>query len=90
MHLRNDDPPYRSSADALAHWLETPTAVAVRLNRDGSLELLAPLGTADLLGLVVRPTPHARAHKNRLAAYRERVARKNWPAKWPKMRVVWE
>ncbi len=90
MHLGNDDPPYRSSADALAHWLETPTAVAVRLNRDGSLELLAPLGTADLLGLVVRPTPHARSHKHRLAAYRERMERKNWPAKWPKMRVEWE
>ena len=90
MHLGNDDPPYRSSADALALWLETPTAVAVRLNRDGSLELLAPLGTADLLGLVVRPTPHARSHKHRLAAYRERVARKNWPARWPKMRVEWE
>ncbi len=90
MHLGNDDPPYRSSADALAHWLETPTAVALRLNETGSLELLAPLGTADLLDMVSRPTPHARAHKHRLAAYRERVARKNWPAKWPKMRVMWE
>ncbi len=90
MHLGNDDPPYRSSADALAHWLETPTAVAVRLNQRGGLELLAPLGTRDLLGLVVRPTPHARSHKHRLAAYRERLRRKNWPAKWPKMRVIWE
>ncbi len=55
MHLRNGDPPYCSSADALAHWLETPTAVALRLNHGGELELLAPLGTADLLDLVVRP-----------------------------------
>ncbi len=90
IHLRNDDPPYGSSADALAHWLETPTAVALRLNQAGGLELLAPLGTRDLLGLVVRPTPHARAHKHRLAAYRARLESKNWPAKWPKLRVVWE
>ncbi len=90
MHLRNGDPPYRSSTDALAHWLETPTAVAVRLGAAGGPELLAPLGTRDLLGLTVRPTPHARAHKHRLAAYRERLTRKNWPAKWPKMRMVWE
>jgi hypothetical protein len=90
MHLRNGDAPYRSSADALAHWLETPTAVALRLNDGGDLELLAPLGTEDLLDLVVRPTPHARRHEHRLAAYRERVTRKNWPAKWPKMRVIWE
>ncbi len=61
MHLRNGDAPYGSSAEALAHWLETPTAVALRLNQGGGLELLAPLGTGDLLGLVVRPTPHARA-----------------------------
>ncbi len=87
MHLRNGDAPYRDSADALAHWLETPTAVALRLNPGGDLELLAPLGTEDLLGLIVRPTPHARAHKHRLAAYRERLESKNWPAKWPKLRV---
>lgn len=87
MHLRNGDAPYRDSADALAHWLETPTAVALRLNQAGGPELLAPLGTADLLALVVRPTPHARKHAHRLAAYRERLARKNWPAKWPKLRV---
>ena len=90
MHLRNGDAPYGSSADALAHWLETPTAVALRLNETGGLELLAPLGTRDLLGLVVRPTPHARTHKHRLAAYRARVESKNWPAKWPKLKVVWD
>jgi hypothetical protein len=87
MHLKNGDPPYPSSAAAVACWLETPTAVAVRLDAAGGPELLAPLGTADLLGLVVRPTPHARAH--RLAAYRARLKAKDWPAKWPKLRVDW-
>ncbi|MHA1153811.1 MAG: nucleotidyltransferase family protein [Alphaproteobacteria bacterium] len=90
MHLRNGDAPYRSSADALAHWLETPTAVALRLDEAGGPELLAPFGTRDLLGLVVRPTPHARKHEHRLAAYRARLEVKNWPAKWPKLKVVWE
>ncbi len=90
MHLRNGDAPYRDSAEALAHWLETPTAVALRLNQAGGPELLAPLGTEDLLALVVLPTPYARAHEHRLAAYRARLEAKNWPAKWPKLRVVWE
>ena len=90
MHLKNGDPPYRSSADALAHWLETPTAVALRLDAAAGPELLAPLGTRDLLGLMVRPTPHARKHKHRLAAYRARLESKNWPAKWPRLRVIWE
>jgi len=90
MHLRNGDAPYGSSAEALAHWLETPTAVGVRLNEAGGLELLAPLGTEDLLDLTVRPTPHARKHGHRLAAYRARMEAKNWLAKWPKLRVFWE
>jgi hypothetical protein len=89
MHLRNGDPPYGSSADALTHWLETPTAVAVRLGAAGGPALLAPLGTRDLFGLMVRPTRHARKHKHRLAAYRARMKKKNWPAKWPKLRVDW-
>ena len=86
MHLRNGDRPYRSSADALTHWLETPTAVALRLEA-GRPALLAPLGLADLLGLVIRPTPHARAH--RMAAFRQRIATKGWRKTWPKVRVVW-
>ncbi len=88
MHLKNGDPPYGSSAQALACWLETPTAVALRLGAAGGPELLAPLGTSDLLGLMVRPTPHARAR--RLDAYRTRMKKKNWPAKGPRLRVIWE
>ena len=87
MHLRNGDPPYGSSAEAVAHWLETLTAVAVRQNAAGGLELLAPLGIEDLLGLTVRPTPHAQRH--RLGAYRARMKNKDWPAQWPRLRVVW-
>jgi len=87
MHVRNGDAPYESTADALAHWLETPTAVAVRLGGGRASELLAPLGLDDLLGLVLRPTPYARTH--RMAAFRERVERKGWLGKWPKVRLEW-
>ncbi len=85
MHLRNGDRPYGSTADALCHWLETPTAVAVRLGPDRAPELLAPLGLDDLVDLVLRPTPHARAQ--RMAAFRQRVARKGWLKTWPKVRL---
>ncbi len=87
MHERNGDPPYRDTADALVHWLETPTAVAARLTAGGGVELLAPFGLADLFALTVRPTPHARARPDRLAAYRRRMAGKAWPAVWPGVRV---
>ena len=86
MHLRNGERPYRSTAEAIRHWLETPTAVAIRL-ADGRPELLAPLGLDDLLNLVLRPTPHARAH--RMAAYRARLETKNWLKLWPRLRLEW-
>ena len=84
MHRRNGDPPYRSTKDALRHWLETPTAVALRLTADGRPELLAPFGLDDLLELVIRAAPHARAH--RMAAFRDRLAAKDWLETWPKVR----
>ncbi len=87
MHLRNGDRPYRSSADALSHWLETPTAVAIRLDAEGRPALLAPLGLRDLLDMVVRPTPHAQAH--RMTAFRERIETKGWRETWPRVQVVW-
>lgn len=87
MHERNGDPPYRNTGDALAHWLETPTAVAARLTADGGVEILAPFGLADLFALRVRQTPHAHARADRLAAYRSRMTEKDWPATWPGVRV---
>jgi hypothetical protein len=86
MHERNGDPPYRGTADALAHWLETPTAVAARLTA-GGVAILAPFGLTDLFALTVRPTPHARSRPDRLAAYCARMAEKDWPGIWPRVRV---
>jgi Uncharacterized protein conserved in bacteria len=83
MHLRNGDSPYRDCAHAMRHWAEVCTAVAVRL-RGESLELLAPLGLEDIWALRVRPTEHFRSKPH---IYRERIAAKNWPARWPKLRI---
>jgi len=83
MHLRNGDQPYRDCADALRHWAEICTAVAVRL-QDEQLELLAPLGIDDLLELRVRPTERFRAKPD---IYRERLTAKNWLARWPMLKV---
>jgi hypothetical protein len=88
MHERNGDAPYRDTEDALRHWLETPTAVAARITAGGELEILAPFGLADVFGLTVRPTPHARSRPDRLKAYRLRMAEKAWPAIWPGVQVV--
>jgi len=81
MHLRNGDAPYTSTTDALRHWPETATAVAVSLGQDGLLELLAPHGLDDLLELIVRPTSPAKA-----AIAAERAEAKRWAKLWPKLR----
>lgn len=81
MHGRNGDRPYVDVADALCHWLETPTAVAVRAG-DCGLELLSPYGIDDLVGLALRPTP---AGRRRLAQYQRRLESKNWRARWPRL-----
>lgn len=83
MHLRNGDSSYRDCVDAMCHWPEVCTAVAVRLSGE-SLQLLAPLGIDDIWELRVRPTEHFR-HKTDI--YRARLAAKNWPARWPKLRI---
>jgi hypothetical protein len=85
MHLDNEDAPYESTADALRHWLETPTAVAVRLSADDRIEVLAPWGLDDLFTMTVRPTPGGRA---KLDIYRRRIAKKRWGATWPQVQIL--
>lgn len=86
VHQRNGDAPYSNTSDALCHWHETPTAVAVRMDDAGKLELLAPLGVDDLLAMRIAPTPHAR--KRRLDAYRQRVLAKPWARQWPLLDII--
>jgi uncharacterized protein len=81
MHNRNRDAPYTNTADALRCWVTTATAIAARA-KDGRIELLAPHGVEDLLGLIVRPTPHFRS---KLDIYRQNVATKGWARRWPKL-----
>lgn len=83
MHLRNGDPAYADVADALRHWPEVCTAIAVRLSGD-QLELLAPLGVEDLLQLRVAPTQH---FLRKLDIYRQRLRAKDWLRRWPLLRI---
>jgi uncharacterized protein len=86
MNGRNGDAPYASVADALRHWPETATAVAMRLTAVDELEILAPYGLDDLFGRIIRPTPPFRGA--RLDIVRQRVRDKRWLDRWPLLRVV--
>lgn len=85
MHVRKDLPPHRDTADAMVYWLETVTAVGVRLEDDDSLTVVAPLGTDDLLGLRCQPTAFGRTRRDE---YEARIAAKRWAELWPKVRFL--
>lgn len=80
-----DAAPYRSIAEALSRWVDPMTAVGVCLERDGRLSVVAPFGLDDLFDMVVRP--HLAAPRA-AQIYAERVAAKDWTARWPLVRVL--
>jgi uncharacterized protein len=85
MHLWKGLPQHRSTADSMVYWLETVTAVGVRLEADDTLTVIAPFGTDDLLGLVCRPTAFGRTRRD---DYEARIASKRWSELWPKVRFL--
>lgn len=83
MHIAAGDDAYTSLADAMRRAPETATAVAVRLDADGVLHLLAPLGLSDLFSGIVRATPGLD-----LSRFQKRAAAKSWVTRWPNVVVV--
>ncbi|XKH49845.1 nucleotidyltransferase family protein [Chryseomicrobium palamuruense] len=88
MHEVNGLEPFISSVDGMAHFPETVTALGVRLTDDEQLELAAPWGIADVLALVVRPTDYYTVSHELRTVYTDRIAKKNWPSRWPKVKVL--
>ncbi|MDP9939721.1 nucleotidyltransferase family protein [Ectopseudomonas alcaliphila] len=86
MHLRNVDSPYRSATEAMTHWPETATAVAVRLSERDVVEIAAPFGLGDLFDLIVRPAGRFQSEKRQI--YLERLQGKNWLQTWPMLKVL--
>ncbi len=83
MHHRNNDAPYKNTEDAIAHFLETPTAIGAR-TVSGEIEIIAPFGVKDLLEMTLRPTPSGRAKPKE---YMGRINSKDWLQRWPRMTV---
>lgn len=82
MHLVNGDEPYKSLEDAVAHFPETASAVAVQTGRS-RLTVLAPIGLKDLVELRVRKTPIASE-----SSFRRRRAQVASSGRWPLLDVV--
>ena len=87
MHHINNLSPYLSSIDAISKFPETATALAVKLDENHQLILAAPCGINDAMNLTVKPTPHFIENKELAAVYENRLMKKNWLAKWPKLAI---
>ncbi|MCX7383083.1 MAG: nucleotidyltransferase family protein [Alphaproteobacteria bacterium] len=72
---------YRSSAEAIATFPATATAIGVR-PMAGKLAITAPFGTADLDRLIIRPNRRIVSE----AVYTAKAAR--WRAIWPRLAVL--
>ncbi len=85
MHVVNGDALYTSTEDALSRWVETATAVAVKIDTAGKLQLLAPYGIDDLVSMVIRVSPK---FSRPIEIFHKRVEKKNWTGKWPRVKVA--
>ena len=86
MAARNGDAPYAGTLDAVTHWPEPATAVLARWTGQG-VELAAPWGLGDLLGLILRPTPGFARNAAKRAVFAARRTTKRWEARWPRLRL---
>ncbi|SJN44955.1 hypothetical protein FM115_10870 [Marinilactibacillus psychrotolerans 42ea] len=81
MHLKSNFDPFKSSYDGVAHFPETPTAVAIRI-RNKEIEIMSPYGLKDLFEMKVKPTPFYQKNSDHHSIYIERVTSKKWEEKW--------
>lgn len=88
MHVVNDLEPYSSATDGMSKFPETATALGLALTGQGGVILSAPHGLSDVLGLIVRPSPHFNDNPRLHGIYEERVAKKNWQALWNLLQVI--
>lgn len=75
--------PLRSLHEAVASWPEFATAVGMTLAADGALEVIAPWGLDDLLGMQIRRNPT----RVSVDTYRQRVTTKRYRERWPRVTV---
>ncbi len=84
--LENGEPiqALKSIEHALSLWVETATAVAVRLNELDQVEIVAPFGLADLFELKLRWNSTLVSR----ATFLQRIEAKKFLQRWPKLKLL--
>jgi hypothetical protein len=81
MHIKNGHKSYADVFEAISHWPETATSIAIKIDEFDNLNLIAPYGLEDLFNLIIKPTPKFDAR-----IVEKRVLEKNWHTKWQKLK----
>jgi hypothetical protein len=76
--------PLGSAAEGVATWPEIATCVGVRLTAEDRLQVVAPHGLDDLLGLVHRRNPT----RVSVEEYERRLRTRRISERWPRVRVL--
>lgn len=88
MHLANHIAPYSSTIDAVAHFPETATALAVRLNAENQVVLAAPCGLIDVFEMNIRINPRFVQTGADIDIYQQRIHTKNWQHIWHQLKII--
>ena len=73
-----------SLQEAVASWPEYATSVGLTLNRDETIDVIAPHGLDDLFNCVIRRNPT----RVSVDTYRQRLEQKKYALRWPRVAVV--
>ncbi len=84
IHLVCNTKPYKSTFDGLSRWPETATGIGVKLEKK-ELKLITPNGIEDLVNLTLRSAPR---FVSELKIIKDRIKKKEWLKKWPKLKVA--
>ena len=49
---------------------------------------LSDASDIDIVNFVVQPTPHFLADKDRMVVYHDRLKKKDWQKKWPRLQIL--
>lgn len=86
MHMVSGFSPFTSTYEGVAHFPETPTAIAVRIYNQ-EVEIMAPYGIKDLFEMKVKPTPFYKKSSGLHSIYVERVKKKKWNEIWTNLLI---
>ncbi len=84
MHVNHGHSPYHNTEQAIAHWVELPTCVGVRLEPDGSLNFCAPFGLQHNWSLDIAINPNFPQPQ----VFIDRVTKKQWLTIWHNLKLI--